>query len=68
MAKLAAKYQVANEAIVLAWLMRHPARVQPVIGTTNLKRIQACVQAEQVQLSREDWYYLYESARGHELP
>lgn len=67
-AKLAVKYQVANEAIVLAWLMRHPARVQPVIGTTNLKRIKACVQAEQVQLTREDWYYLYESARGHELP
>ena len=67
-AKLAVKYQVTNEAIVLAWLMRHPAQVQPVVGTTNLERIKACVQAEQVQLTREEWYWLYETARGDELP
>ncbi|WP_028865678.1 aldo/keto reductase [Psychromonas aquimarina] len=66
--KLAEQYNVPTEAIVLAWLMRHPVRVQPVIGTTSLERIKACVQAEQVQLTREEWYQLYESARGHELP
>ena len=67
-AQLAAEYQVSTEAIVLAWLMRHPANIQPVIGTTNPDRIKACAQAEQVQLSREHWYALFVSARGAELP
>lgn len=66
--QLAQKYQVSTEAIVLAWLMRHPASVQPVIGTTNLDRIRACSQAVNIELSRADWYSLYESSRGQEVP
>ena len=66
--QLAAEYQVSNEAIVLGWLMRHPAHIQPVIGTTNIQRINACAQATAVQLSREHWYALYLSARGAALP
>jgi predicted oxidoreductase len=67
-ASLAAEYQVSKEAIVLAWLMRHPANIQPVIGTTNPERIKACAQAQHVQLTREHWYTLYVAARGDELP
>ena len=67
-AELAHKYQVSNEAIVLAWLMRHPAKIQPIIGTTHLDRIKASAQAMQVILSREDWYALYATARGQEMP
>ncbi|MCD1596800.1 aldo/keto reductase [Rheinheimera aquimaris] len=67
-ASLAAEYQVSREAIVLGFLMRHPAKIQPVIGTTNIERIKACAQATQVELSREHWYALYLSARGKALP
>ncbi|XOV77955.1 MAG: aldo/keto reductase family oxidoreductase [Aestuariibacter sp.] len=67
-ARLAGEHQVSKEAIVLAWLMRHPANIQPVIGTTNPDRIRACQEAEKVQLSREHWYQLYVSARGEALP
>lgn len=67
-ARLAAEYQVSQEAIVLGWLMRHPAHIQPVIGSINPKRIAACGQASQVQLSREHWYALYLAARGQALP
>lgn len=67
-AELAAEYQVSKEAIVLAWLMRHPANVMPVIGTTNLARIKSCVEANSINLSRGHWYDLFESARGAELP
>ena len=67
-ASLAAEYQASREAIVLAWLMRHPAKIQPVIGTTNLQRITACTEAVGINLSREHWYALYVSARGQELP
>lgn len=66
--QLAAEYQVSKEAIVLGWLMRHPAQIQPVIGSINPTRISACGQASKVQLSREHWYALYLSARGAALP
>jgi predicted oxidoreductase len=65
---LAQKYQTSAEAIVLAWLMRHPAKVQPVIGATQESRLRACARATDVRLSREDWYRLYVAARGKPLP
>lgn len=65
---LAQKHQTSAEAIVLAWLMRHPARVQPVIGVTHEGRLRACARATDVRLSREDWYQLYVAARGKPLP
>lgn len=67
-AKLAAEYQVSREAIVLGWLMRHPAAIQPVIGTTQPERIKACSQASSISLSREHWYALYLASRGRALP
>jgi predicted oxidoreductase len=67
-AQLAEQYQCSREAIVLAWLMRHPAAIQPVIGTANPQRIAACAGASQVHLSREHWYQLYISSRGAPLP
>jgi predicted oxidoreductase len=67
-ASLADKYQCTREAIALGFIIRHPARIQPVIGTTNIQRIQACAGAVNVSLSREDWYSLYVSARGVRLP
>ncbi|MBD3586332.1 aldo/keto reductase [Salinimonas sp. HHU 13199] len=66
--ELAEKYHVAPEAIVLGWLTRHPARIQPVIGTTNPERIHACAQAATLSLSREDWYLLFETVRGQDVP
>ena len=67
-AEIAQREAVSPEAVVLAWLMRHPAHIQPVIGTADPLRIRACAQAEGLVLSREDWYALYEAARGRELP
>ena len=66
--KLAALYRTSAEAIVLAWLLRHPALIQPVIGTTNAKRLAASCSAVNIELTREHWYALYVSAKGHELP
>ena len=67
-ATLAAEYQTSKEAIILAWLMHHPAHIQPIIGTTNIERIKACVQAQKVSLTNGQWYQLWVTARGHELP
>lgn len=57
-----------REAIILAWLMRHPAGIQPVIGTANPERIRACGEAANLTLTREEWYTLYVSSRGRALP
>jgi predicted oxidoreductase len=67
-AAIAAAHGVPPEAIVIAWLLRHPAGVQPVIGTRNIDRLRACDAARGVQLSREDWYRLYIAGRGRALP
>jgi len=58
----------APVSVVLAWLLRHPARISAVIGSSDPARIRACAQAQDLTLSREHWYRLYESARGQELP
>ena len=67
-AQLANQYGVESEAIVLAFLLRHPAGIQPVIGTTNLERIKASAVATQINLTREEWYNLYVYSRGQALP
>lgn len=66
--ELAEKHGVPGESIVLAWLMRHPARIEPVIGTAHPDRIRACGAATRVNLTRGEWYALYQTARGQELP
>lgn len=67
-ADFADQFSVSKEAIVLAWLARHPANIQPIIGTTNLERIKACAEMYKVSLTRGQWYALWVSARGRELP
>jgi predicted oxidoreductase len=68
--QMATEKDTSAEAIVLGWLMRHPAMIQPVVGTINPERIAACKDAEQQaqNMSREEWYALYVSARGNPMP
>ncbi|MGE5681201.1 MAG: aldo/keto reductase, partial [Bacillota bacterium] len=66
--KLADKKRTSLEAIVLAWILRHPAKIQPVIGTIKPERIIACCQANDVELSREEWYDLFTEGRGAMVP
>ncbi|NUM46714.1 MAG: aldo/keto reductase [Anaerolineales bacterium] len=67
-ARLAAQKGTTREAIALAWLLRHPAGIQPIIGTTNPDRLIASCAADSVTLSREEWYLLLEAARGKPVP
>ncbi|MEZ4951760.1 MAG: aldo/keto reductase [Saprospiraceae bacterium] len=62
--KLAKKYNVMPETIQTSWLFNIPGIVQPVIGTTNPERIQACFKALEVSLTREEWYDLWIAGRG----
>lgn len=63
----AAKYGVSKTTIAIAWLLRHPAHMQPVTGTTNLQRIKDCLAAANVHLTREEWYGILLAA-GNKLP
>ncbi|MCL2531664.1 MAG: aldo/keto reductase [Oscillospiraceae bacterium] len=65
--ELAVKYNADVTAIALAWVLRHPAKMQPVVGTMNVDRLRSCANATQVDLTREDWYALYLAA-GNTLP
>lgn len=57
-----------HEAIALAWLLRHPAPIQPILGTTNPERVTASCRADEIELTREEWYALLKAARGQSLP
>jgi predicted oxidoreductase len=65
--EIAAKYSVSNTTIAMAWLLRHPAKMQPVTGTINPARLRECVRAAELTLSREEWYEIYLAA-GNILP
>jgi len=58
---------VKNTAIAIAWLLRHPAHMQPVIGTTNPGRVRDICKASDVKLTRQEWYEIYRAA-GNILP
>ncbi|MEH7495263.1 aldo/keto reductase [Neobacillus niacini] len=65
--EIAAKYEVSNTTIAIAWLLRHPAKMQPVIGTMNVDRLKECCRASEITLTREEWYEIYRAA-GNILP
>jgi len=64
---LAAAKGVNNTAIAIAWLLRHPAHMQPIIGTTNPNRVKDICKAADVTLTRQEWYEVYLAA-GNKLP
>lgn len=65
--EIAAKYHVSNTTIAIAWILRHPAHIQPVTGTMNPDRLKACCKAADIVLTREEWYEIYRAA-GNILP
>lgn len=64
---LALKYNVSKNAIAISWILRHPAKICPVVGTTSVKHLDEMIKAKDIVLSREEWYSLY-LASGHILP
>jgi predicted oxidoreductase len=65
--EIAAKYDVSNTTITMAWLLRHPAKMQPVTGTMNIGRLTDCARAADIELTRTEWYDIYRAA-GNILP
>jgi len=66
---MAGRYGAAGvDQLVLAWIMAHPARPMPVLGTGKAERVRAAAAAANLSLTKEDWYGLWEAARGHRIP
>jgi predicted oxidoreductase len=65
--ELAAKYGVTPTGIAVAWITRHPANLQVVLGTTKPARVRECAAGSDVVLAREEWYRLFRAA-GHTVP
>ena len=64
-----AKVRGVNRTVVaLAWLLKHPARILPIVGTTNPDRIREATKAAELELTREEWYRLLVAARGEPVP
>ena len=67
MDEIAGRYGVNKNTIAFAWILRHPAKMQPVTGTTNIDRLKDYIKATEISLTREEWYDIYRAA-GNILP
>lgn len=65
--RIADRHGVTPTAIAIAWVLRYPAKMQAVIGTTKISRVEESARASEVRLTREEWYELYLAA-GNDLP
>jgi predicted oxidoreductase len=59
---------VRPDQLLLAWLMKHPSGILPVVGTAKIERLKAAADATAVEMSREEWFELWEAAQGQEVP
>lgn len=65
--EIADKYDVTKSAIAIAWILRHPARIQAIVGTMTPERLTRIAKATDIELSRKEWYDIYKAA-GNQLP
>ena len=65
--RIANTYGVSKTTIAFAWILRHPAKMQPVTGTTNLGRLEDCMKATEIRITHDEWYEIYRAA-GNTLP
>lgn len=67
LSELAKSKEVSESAVAIAWILRHPARMQPIIGTMKPARLREIAKASEIELTRQEWYDLYR-AGGKTLP
>lgn len=65
---LVIKYEVSSDLVLLSWLLQHPAKITPVVGTTNLARIPQLHNAQKIKLDSEDWFAIWTESMGSRVP
>jgi len=68
MEPLEEKYSANASQLLLAWILKHPAKIYPVIGTTDKKRIKQSAKAAEIDLELQDWFSLLVASQGHDVP
>ena len=66
--KLSIKYGVSDDLLLLAWILKHPAKIQPVVGTTKIDRIKNLKQLQGLELELEDWFAIWTESIGTKIP
>jgi predicted oxidoreductase len=66
--RLSVKYKIEMDAILLAFLHRHPSHIIPVLGTSKIGRLQKAKASASIQLEAEEWFMLWEASAGKEVP
>ncbi|QLK85473.1 aldo/keto reductase family oxidoreductase [Staphylococcus sp. 17KM0847] len=66
--RVAAQHEASVEAIVIAWLIKHPAMIMPILGTQRLDRIDAALEGLTIQLCEQEWFDIYTAAQGYDIP
>ncbi|MDO1501981.1 aldo/keto reductase [Winogradskyella maritima] len=62
------KYNATEDQLLLAWLLKHPAGILPVVGTTNKTRLSQAMDATSIDLELEDWFKILVASQGHKVP
>ena len=68
MPPLIEKYDASADQLLLAWILKHPAKVYPVVGTTTKSRLKDAQKATEIELELQDWFILLEASQGQEVP
>jgi predicted oxidoreductase len=68
LASLVLKYHFGSDTLLLAWILKHPAKVIPVAGTVNVARIQLLMKATELELEKEDWFAIWTESMGNKVP
>jgi predicted oxidoreductase len=66
--KLTEKYDCGYASLALAWLLKHPSKIHPVIGTSNPQRLQEIIKAQKIDFDIEDWFFLLEAVKEKPCP
>ncbi len=61
------KYRATEDQLLLTWIMKHPAQITPVVGTTSEERLELATKATQIEISLPDWFIMLEAAKGHRV-
>ena len=65
---LCEKYNCEEDQLILAWLLTHPSKIYPVVGTTSSKRIENSIEALKIEIELTDWFTLLAASQGNEIP
>jgi len=67
LSQMSKTYSCTETALVLAWLLKHPSGIHPVLGTTSLEHLKEALNSLEIELSLQDWFVLFEASRGNEV-